>query len=91
MSADRRRQCGSDNGYRMHLKGSELPCSACTEAHRIANRDWRVRTGRARQLKPCGTRAAYKRHLRAGDRPCWRCTWANRYGRDFVETGRVAA
>lgn len=81
-----RPQCNSDNGYRIHLKVGERACLDCTEAHRVANVEWRERTGRARPpLKPCGTRAAYKRHLRWREKPCWRCRLANRHGRDFVD------
>lgn len=79
----KRRQCNTDNGYRIHLSRGERACLDCSEAHRLAGQSWRERTGRARKLKPCGTRAAYKRHLRAREEPCWRCRLANRHGRDF--------
>lgn len=87
----RRPNCGSDWGYRLHLKHGEPACLPCLDAHRDAWKQWRDNRYGARELKPCGTRAAYKRHLRRREPVCWRCRLANRHGRDFVGTEAVAA
>lgn len=87
----RRTNCGTDHGYRLHLKHRELACDLCLDAHRIAWKEWRSRRGQLRDLRPCGTRAAYKRHLRRGEQVCTRCRWANRYGRDFLPGEEVRA
>lgn len=86
----RRANCGTDWGYRLHLKHGELACDACLEAHRWDWQRWRDNRYGPRVFKPCGTRAAYKRHLRRGEPPCHPCRLANRRGRDFVD-GEVAA
>lgn len=85
-----RANCGSDWGYRLHLKNGELACGTCLEAHRLAWQAWRDSRSGPRELKPCGTRAAYKRHLRRREQVCWRCRLANRHGRDFADV-EVAA
>lgn len=87
LAPTQRKQCGSDWGYRVHLKHNEYACLPCLDAHRDAWIGWKYSADRGRPpLKPCGTSAAYRRHLRHGEEPCWRCRLANRsYNRDGEE------
>ncbi|KIZ17354.1 hypothetical protein [Streptomyces natalensis] len=41
--------CGTDRGYRRHLRRSELPCAACRAARAAADRRYR-RTGSSKEL-----------------------------------------
>ena len=80
--------CGTDNGYRTHLRRGQVACEPCKAGHREAGRAWRYGPDRPRRvLQPCGTAAAYNRHRNRREVPCRPCMDA--HARD--ERGRAAA
>lgn len=40
--AQRRSECGTQNGYRLHSRRSEHQCADCLEANRIYKKQWRI-------------------------------------------------
>lgn len=75
-------RCGTEAGYRRHLRNGEKACPACLDALKQARRDRENRraagaiTARP-AIAPCGTVSAYRRHLRRGEQPDEACAAAS--------------
>ena len=75
-------RCGTEAGYRRHLRNGEKACPACLEALKQVRRDRESRraagaiTARP-AIAPCGTVSAYRRHLRRGEQPDEACSAAS--------------
>ncbi len=75
-------RCGTEAGYRRHLRNGEKACPACLDALKQARRDRENRraagaiTARP-AIAPCGTVSAYRRHLRRGEQPDEACSAAS--------------
>lgn len=68
--------CGTQSGYKKHLRLGEAVCDDCrtSEAKRV--RDYRGVSSGPRVLQPCGTPAAALRHRRLGEEVCDPCRLA---------------
>lgn len=89
-------RCGTDGGYRKHLRLNEETCADCRAAHRRRQNRIRLQGRRATKppLKPCGTHAAFNRHALKGETPCAECVTGEREyqaSRHRNRTGRKAA
>lgn len=75
-------RCGTEAGYRRHLRNGEKACPGCLGALKQARRDRENRraagaiTARP-AIAPCGTVSAYRRHLRRGEQPDDACAAAS--------------
>ena len=75
-------RCGTEAGYRRHLRNGEKACPACLDALKQVRRDRENRraagaiTARP-AIAPCGTVSAYRRHLRRGEQPDEACAAAS--------------
>lgn len=45
----KRPTCGTDNGYRAHIRNKETTCAPCRKAIAAYMREYRYRTGRVTQ------------------------------------------
>ena len=68
-------KCGTESGYRAHLKRSEYACDKCTVAHEKYREE-----RRKDRLKPteCGTYPGYAKHRYLKETPCDECKEAKR-------------
>lgn len=74
--------CGTEAGYRRHLKEGTLSCQPCRDRHASYTRAYRERLKTVPARVPgfdpskCGTYAGYARHQRAADPACDACLTA---------------
>lgn len=84
--------CGTDGGYRRHLRRGESTCEPCREAHRL---DTAARRRAANpEMRPYlaiehGTAAGYRSEVRRGVTPCDPCRLAHNRAR--AESKRAQA
>lgn len=81
-------QCGSDSGYRKHVREKSKVCTACLDAHRRSSRAKVPRTEPT--VRPtCGSNAGYVAHHRAGEVACTPCLLEHRKA-TYASARRVA-
>ena len=88
--------CGTNAGYREHMRKKQLVDAECRQAIRDYNTAYRRRRGirsHPTQSEVCGTNAGFERHRRIPEAPCDSCRDANRsYQRqryDVLYLGRL--
>ena len=87
-------ECGTESGYRKHIREHDIACDDCLRAHAA---DMAVRRGKQsnwkRRGKPqCGTYSAAIAHRKKGEQVCGPCREAeNAYHREYQKNRRAAA
>lgn len=72
--------CGTDSGYRRHLRQKEETCDACKDAHNRSAAKLRggSTTGKRKRVAECGTYGGVAAHRHKRERPCEACHEAER-------------
>lgn len=90
-----RAACGTDGGYRRHLRLEEAPCDACREANTRSRREqFTAPVKDPARLKPIehGTPKGYKAHRYRREAACEACLVAARIAvRDRARARRAAS